>query len=266
CLKQTHNAKLVKDLRNMTRRLTHQNTHQKQDTCLCNEMHRRRAKGCKNPHKCATTAESILHNLLPKYNPYSSPRKDDLTLMHRRLEKNVQARKQPLQEATFNPSITIKNSLSDGFCIFINPTRPIHIPAYCLHAPQNGQRTQNDPLTIFTDGSCMNNGKQDAKCRGGIWIANNHPLNRAISIPGTHHSNQIGELVAVLVALQSVNPSTPVKIMTDSKYVINGLTTHLSDWEDAGWIGVSNAPHFQSISIPIKTATSHHIFPMGKGP
>ncbi|KAG2029995.1 hypothetical protein BDR03DRAFT_815206, partial [Suillus americanus] len=97
----------------------HQNTHQKQDTCLCNDCVEDQLKGCRNPHKCTTTAESILCNLLPKYNPYSSPRKDDLTLTHRRLGKNAHARKQPRQEATFNPSITIKNNLSDGFRIFV---------------------------------------------------------------------------------------------------------------------------------------------------
>ncbi|KAG1732242.1 ribonuclease H-like protein, partial [Suillus paluster] len=120
-------------------------------------------------------------------------------------------------------------------------------------------------LTIFTDGSCTNNGKQNAKCRGGIWITNNHPLNRAISMPSTHHFNQIGELVAVLVALQSVSPLTPVKIVTDSKYVINGLTTHLNDWEDTDWIDVSNAPLFKAIAYQLRQRPTPTSFQWVKG-
>ncbi|KAG1763615.1 hypothetical protein EDD22DRAFT_979328 [Suillus occidentalis] len=53
-----------------------------------------------------------------------------------------------------------------------------------------------------------------------------------LRIPGEKQTNQMGELAAVLIALQSVNPLTPIKIISDSKYVINGLTTHLKHWED----------------------------------
>jgi hypothetical protein len=57
--------------------------------------------------------------------------------------------------------------------------------------------------------------------------------------------------MAVLVALQSINPLTPLKIITDSKYVINGLTTHLEHWKDIGWIGIDNVDLFQ--------ATTYHL-------
>lgn len=131
--------------------------------------------------------------------------------------------------------------------------------------PQHQQPPQNDPLTVFTDGSCVNNGKQNAKCGGGIWITEDHPLNRTISMPGTHHSNQIGELIAVLVALQSINPQTPIKFITDSKYVINGLTTHLSSWEDSGWIEVSNAPLFKAIAYHLRRRPTPTTFQWVKG-
>jgi hypothetical protein len=37
----------------------------------------------------------------------------------------------------------------------------------------------------------------------------------------------------------------PVKICTDSKYMIEGLTTHLEKWEDDGWISIANARLFR---------------------
>ncbi|KIK44093.1 hypothetical protein CY34DRAFT_80489, partial [Suillus luteus UH-Slu-Lm8-n1] len=89
CLKQIHNAKLVKDLKNISRRLTNHTVHKQRDSCICEDCVDDRIKGCKNPHECAVIGDKILRDLLPKYNPYSSPKKDGLTLTHRRLEKNV---------------------------------------------------------------------------------------------------------------------------------------------------------------------------------
>jgi ribonuclease HI len=122
-----------------------------------------------------------------------------------------------------------------------------------------------EQITIYTDGSCMNNGKQNTACGGGIWISDNNPLNKTISIPGNKHSNQIGELTAVLVALQSVNPLTPLKIITDSKYTINRLTTHLQDWEDIGWIGIENVTLFQAAAYHLRRRPAPTTFQWTKG-
>jgi len=45
--------------------------------------------------------------------------------------------------------------------------------------------------------------------------------------------------------MEIVPPYQPVRICTDSKYVIDGLTTHLETWEDDGWIGIKNAKMFR---------------------
>jgi len=42
-----------------------------------------------------------------------------------------------------------------------------------------------------------------------------------------------------------VPPYQPAKIITDSKYVIEGLTTHLESWENDGWIGIKNTKLFR---------------------
>ena len=91
----------------------------------------------------------------------------------------------------------------------------------------------------------MNNGKLNARCGSGIWFTQNDPRNRAIRVPGSAQSNQIGEIAAIIAALEIIPPYQPVRICTDSKYVIEGLTTHLGSWEDDGWIGIKNAEHFR---------------------
>ena len=118
---------------------------------------------------------------------------------------------------------------------------------------------------MYTDGSCVNNGKENAQCGGGIWCGENHPLNKSIRVPSNLQSNQIGELTAVLVALQSADPLTPVNIITDSKYVINGLTIHLGEWEDQGWINIKNKSLLQATAYQLRKHLAPTTFTWVKG-
>ena len=91
----------------------------------------------------------------------------------------------------------------------------------------------------------MNNGKKNAHCGSRVWFDNKSPRNRAVRIPGDTQSNQIGEIAAIIVALEVIPSYQPVKILTDSQYVIEGLTTHLESWENDGWIGIKNTSLFK---------------------
>jgi ribonuclease HI len=65
-------------------------------------------------------------------------------------------------------------------------------------------------ISIYTDGSCLNNGKYNAKSGSGIWISAENEWNKKIRIPGHQHSNQIAEITAILVALQQTEPYIPI--------------------------------------------------------
>src|SRR6266851_5238574 len=56
-----------------------------------------------------------------------------------------------------------------------------------------------------------------------------------------------------------------IMIMSDSMYVINGLTKHLSTWEDDGWIGVKNAPFFEKTAHVLKQRIAVTSFQWIKG-
>ncbi|KAG2144793.1 RnaseH-domain-containing protein [Suillus cothurnatus] len=56
-----------------------------------------------------------------------------------------------------------------------------------------------------------------------------------------------------------------MKIITDSKYTINGLTTHLKNWEDIGWIGIENATLFQATAYHLRRRSAPTIFQWTKG-
>jgi ribonuclease HI len=113
---------------------------------------------------------------------------------------------------------------------------------------------------VYTDGSCTNNGDEDAQAGSGIWYGEDNPHNIALRVPGTTQSNQTGELFAVLHSVKTAPMNTPLLIKSDSKYVIDGLTKHLTNWENRGWIGVSNKDLFKTIAAWVRNCTSTTTF------
>jgi len=98
----------------------------------------------------------------------------------------------------------------------------------------------------------MNNGKDNARCGGGIWFGPNDPRNTAFRVPGNRQSNQTGELAAVIIVIQKVPHFCPLEIISDLRYVIEGLTEHLQNWEVLGWIKIDNAALFKKAVFLLK--------------
>jgi ribonuclease HI len=84
-------------------------------------------------------------------------------------------------------------------------------------------------------------------------------------VAGNVQSNQLGEVIAVVAALQKIENFVPVTFKTDSMYVINGLTQDLLSWEDKGWIGVSNKEAFQAAVALLRMRTALIAFEWVKG-
>ncbi len=69
----------------------------------------------------------------------------------------------------------------------------------------------------------------------------------------------------MIVAANAIPTFWPLKVITDSKYVIEGLTTHLNKWEDMGWIGIENTPFFRKAAALLKMRTATTTFQWVKG-
>jgi ribonuclease HI len=266
CLQQRHKAIYMKDLKRVCKRLNNANSrHLPNQNCLCRRCRQDRARGCTNPHKCAQHAKDITGLSDDLYNMYKHPKKDRLTLTHRRKEKNQNAIIENGEEITFDPTVTARGSLDECFRVLHkNQQLPLE-PAHRISNPRREQGQQVDPIHIYTDGCCLRNGKLDATCGSGIWHSQNSPLNWAIKVPGTNHSNQIGEIAAIVVALQITDPTTPLLIITDSRYAINGLTKHLGNWEDQGWNNISNAEWFKAAAYQLQRRAAPTNFKWTKG-
>ncbi|KAF7799521.1 hypothetical protein EIP86_010758, partial [Pleurotus ostreatoroseus] len=108
-------------------------------------------------------------------------------------------------------------------------------PAPALR-PRRGLQIDDEALTVYTDGARIHD-ETGARAGSGIWYGASHPANKAIRVPPTlPQTNQVGELVAVLTAARNSPPFAPLHIVSDSQYVIDGLTRRLPIWEAHGWI------------------------------
>ena len=256
CLLNNHKIKTVADLiksANKTSDRTQNNTHTPNQACICIECVRDRRKGCRNPHACALEAGARLNDIAPKYNPIAVEHHDTLSLTPNRKARNIIAR-QEKRAICFDPSITCKDGIAECFRVFTDPAKISRTPA--SRRPQRGTYLDHLEMRVYTDGSCTNNGKADAVCGSGVWVGRNHPLNKAIRVPGSSQSNQVGELAAVIVAAETIPNYCKLTIVTDSEYVINGLTKHLEVWEDNGWIEVKNAELFKRAAFLLKKRTA----------
>ena len=259
CLLNTHQVSRVADLMRLSTRLRTQipgPEHQPNLTCICRDCVRDRREGCRTPHACAQEALDRLNLIEPKLNPLHRDRHGNFSLTKRRKAANETA-KATQGAILFDPSITCKNDLAECFRIFTKPDRVTNIPAGRLQG--HGANPRTPEISIYTDGACLNNGKANAQCGSGVWVEPNHAWNKAIRVPGHNQSNQIGEIAAVLVASDAAPLSSLLKIITDSRYVIDGLTDNLLEWENRGWIGIKNADLFRKTAYLLKkrTATTH---------
>ena len=120
-------------------------------------------------------------------------------------------------------------------------------------------------ITVHTDGACFNNGKYDARCGSGVYFGPDDIRNIAFRLPGDLQSNQAAEVIAIYKAASAIQKWFPLKIISDSLYAINGLTEHLSTWEDNGWIGIENAPLFKLTAAVLKQRVATTTFQWTKG-
>jgi len=163
----------------------------------------------------------------------------------------------------FDPTITCKNTLAECFRIFTDLSCLTTTPAQRYYTA--GITPQGHLVTVYTDGACINNGKLNAKCGSGVYFGPNDQRNLAFRPSGDNQSNQIGEIVAILKVATAIPKFFPLKIISDSLYAIDGLTKHLSTWEDNGWIGVKNVALFKTTASVLKQHIAPTSFQWTKG-
>jgi ribonuclease HI len=92
-------------------------------------------------------------------------------------------------------------------------------------------------LTIYTDGSCSDNGSVKARAGAGVYFGPDDPRNLAEPVPLALYpqSSNAGELYAAVLALRTVNGyAEQINLVTDSNYVVEGMRSWVGKWKING--------------------------------
>lgn len=95
-----------------------------------------------------------------------------------------------------------------------------------------------EPIHIFTDGACKGNPGP------GGWGALLQYKGKELELCGGEPdtTNNRMELMAVIQGLAALKRRSPVLLVTDSKYVMQGMQQWLAGWKKRGWKTAGNQP------------------------
>lgn len=97
-------------------------------------------------------------------------------------------------------------------------------------------------VTIYTDGACRGNGKENTIGGFGIVLMYND-TKKEIKRGFRDTTNNIMELSAVIEALYMLKEPCEVKLYSDSAYVINAINQNwIKNWQKNGWKTASKEP------------------------
>ena len=94
------------------------------------------------------------------------------------------------------------------------------------------------PVEIFSDGACKGNpgpGGWGALLRFGAH-------EKELCGGEAHTTNNRMELMAVIQALEALKRPVPVRVVTDSQYLRQGITQWLPRWKRNGWRTANRQP------------------------
>ena len=93
-------------------------------------------------------------------------------------------------------------------------------------------------VQIFTDGACSGNPGP-----GGWGVLMRYgDVEKELSGGAAETTNNQMELMAAIMALESMKRPVKADLYTDSAYVKNGITTWLCDWKARGWKTAAKKP------------------------
>lgn len=112
-----------------------------------------------------------------------------------------------------------------------------------------------DVVDIFSDGACKGNPGI------GGWGALLRAKGKERELCGgePHTTNNRMELMAAIMALETLTRACNVRLHTDSKYVLQGITEWLPGWKQRGWKTASKQPvKNDDLWRRLDTAVSRH--------
>ncbi|KAF5377136.1 hypothetical protein D9757_001831 [Collybiopsis confluens] len=239
CLREKHNVRTVGDAERLAN-LGKENNHRQSSECDCITcIQMKTERQCPHPHGCIRQARKLLATLPPKWNPCSRLPEDYQNIDY---APGIFTKAEGWSKPDLK--VTTTGELSEIFRIFTDGDSK---PSNDLPKLEPPTWDPDENITVATDGSCNNNGEQNAKAGAGVFISEGHPDNRAIRLPNyLKNSNQTGELVGSQIAAITINPKLTLGLETDSMHVINTLK-NAKKIEDEGYENTPNGELVRSV-------------------
>jgi ribonuclease HI len=95
-----------------------------------------------------------------------------------------------------------------------------------------------EEVVIFTDGACEGNPGPG----GYAAIIDWRGVRKEVTGGEPRTTNNRMELLAVIAALRSLAEPSSVRVVTDSQYVLKGITAWIHNWRRKGWKTASGSP------------------------
>jgi ribonuclease HI len=95
-----------------------------------------------------------------------------------------------------------------------------------------------DTVIIYTDGACKGNPGPGGW--GACLMYKQHE--KELYGGEVETTNNRMELMAAIEALETLNRSCQIRLHTDSKYVLQGITEWMVNWKKRGWKTANNKP------------------------
>jgi hypothetical protein len=117
----------------------------------------------------------------------------------------------------------------------VQPAEAYHItftteePHVTLHLPryQTEDYKWLNLITVYTDGSCKDNRFENTCAGSSIFFGHKHPKREHYDCQTINQSNQAAEILAAVEAMRIVGDKSDIRVLSDSKYVHDNLTTNL---------------------------------------
>ena len=93
-------------------------------------------------------------------------------------------------------------------------------------------------VEIYTDGACRGNPGPGG---WGVWLKSGEAEKELFGGEEETTNNRM-ELMAAIQALEVLNQSCTIKLHSDSKYVLQGITEWMANWKKRGWKTVAKKP------------------------
>lgn len=129
-------------------------------------------------------------------------------------------------------------------------------------APVHGGGSSSAGVVVFTDGACpgQHTGDKEARRAGcGVWFGHGDERNISVPNPYPPHTSNRAEMAAALLAMRahrrSARKSEPLRVMSDSTYVVRGMNEWMAEWERRQFFNVKNSKLWRKLSAERRRAS-----------